>query len=443
MPEFNFDAHYLETVGLECESPFLQKETVQEQINRILQPIFPNKRVVNVTRDASAEIRVEYLRLNSVRHVYMSSHTKAANIVVGMGRDPRTMGYEFYTSPVSIEDMERLIYPTMFSLVNMGDSVSDRAASHIHVGFAHNLRLLKRLLRICLAIDPILFRLGGMGGLFRGWKNHAAYARPLMNSVAVKISKEPSVNSSGGIRVPIGMDFERDSNGTPTGRMIRRTPQSFSVESQEGRITENSSRYVRIINPMKALEAQNADEFWACFGISSANLTKYHPSRYTAINFYAIMAHGTIEFRHPNASLDPQLLLALIKFLRATVEVSTVCSKEEILSFELLPSNQEVSVGDAMEVITRIINICRKCNVENLPTPNEMDILLSTLELSSFIPLPEIPVLTHIQDFILSEKTAKLGNLEYVEEVLQPNHVDIHNISEKEVSLFDSFPEAL
>src|SRR5688572_9431088 len=213
MPDFNFDARFLDSVGLECESIYLQKETVQDRVGRSISPFFPNRRVLNVTRDASSEIKVDYLRIGS-KLLQVSCHTKAMEIIKGMGRDPRTIGYEFFTSPLSIPDMEKFIYPAMFTLVQLGDSVTERAASHIHVGFAHNLRLLKRLLRICLAIDPVLFRLGGMGGVHRGWKNHAAYARPLLHPVAVQVMRETGTIGQ--------MESFRDEDGVIRARRISR-----------------------------------------------------------------------------------------------------------------------------------------------------------------------------------------------------------------------------
>lgn len=428
MPEFNFNAAFLDTIGLESESIFLSKETAHDTVITALSKYFPNRRVFNFTRDASAEIMVESVRIGESLLTF-SSHTEASKNLQGMGRNPRTIGYEYYTEPLSIPDIEKAIFPAIYSLVALGDSVSERAASHIHVGFAQNLRLMKRLLRICLAIDPILFRLGGMGGIHRGWKNHAAYARPLMNSVAVKIGRNNGQRRVGQVIMEIDPQTQEARRRTITEEDI-----------QESDVT---TPYVKVINPLRALEAKSLEEFWACFGVSAGNITKYHPTRYTAVNFFAILAHGTIEFRHPNASLDPQLLLAMIKFLRGMVEVSTICSKEEIMSFEILPSNQQVSVGDAIEVIMRIMNLCRKHEVENLPTANEMDILISTLELSTFVPLPETPVLSHIADWHVSEKLVKMGGLIGVEEILPPSHVDIHNIHTKESSIFDSFPEAL
>lgn len=428
MPEFNFSAAFLDTIGLEGESIFLSKDRAHDSVITSLNRFFPNRRLFNFTRDASAEIIVEPIRVGE-RLLTFSTHTQASKILQGMGRNPRTIGFEYYTEPLSISDIQTAIFPAMYTLVGMGDSVSERAATHIHVGFAQNLRLMKRLLRICLAVDPILFRLGGMGGTHRGWKNHAAYARPLMNSVAVRVGRSNRLRIGQSI---VELDPETQE---PRRRMVT-----------EEDIVDSSgvtSPYVKIINPLKALEAKTLEEFWASFGVSASNITKYHPTRYTAVNFYAILAHGTIEFRHPNASLDPQLVLSMIKFLRAMVEVSTLCSKEEILSFDILPGNQQVSMGDALEVIMRILNLCRKHEVENLPEAYEMDILISTLELSTFVPLPETPVLSHIADWNIGEKLAKMGGLIGVEDVLPPSHVDIHNINGKESSIFDSFPEAL
>ena len=430
MPDFNFEAQFLDSVGLEGESIFLSRDNVQDSVVRALSAVFPNRRIINITRDASAEIMVEMIRAGN-GYLNFSTHTEAVKMLQGMGRNPQTIGYEYFTQPLSIPDMEKMIFPAMFTLVGMGDSVSERAATHIHVGFAQNLRLMKRLLRVCLAIDPVLFRLGGMGGIHRGWKNNCAYARPLMNSVAVRMG--------------------RDSTPRPGQTIMRLNPTTGNAERhtvtedeyEEARGDTTSFPYMKIINPMRALEAKTLEEFWASFGVSQSNVTKYHPTRYTAVNFYAILAHGTIEFRHPNSSLDPQLVLALIKFIRGMVEVSTVASKEEIQSFPIMLPDEEISLADSMELVTRVVNLCRKHEVENLPTANEMDILMATLEISRFIPVAKTPVISHVQEFSLSSKLAKLGKLEGVMEVLPASHVDIHNINNRESSIFDSFPEAL
>lgn len=413
MPDFNWEGLFLDSVGLEIESIFLNKDSIAEPVISAVQKVFGTKRVLNITRDASTEFVAEMLRVEGARsRVYISTHTDISNNVRGTGQgNTVTFGYELFTNPLTIPDMESLIFPLIYSLISIGDSTSRRAATHVHVGFAQNLRLMKRLLRLSLTLDPVLFRLAGMGGVFRGYSNLAAYARPLLNSVAVRLSSDRDQELS---------LFGRNDNSS---RIIRK-----NVEP----------KYVRIINPLKALEATNLEDFWASFGVSRGNLTKYHPARYTATNLFSILAHGTIEYRHFNNSLDPHLILSIIKFLRSFVDLSTSISKEELNQFEIINPNVEISLSDGVEIITRFYNLFNKYDIEYVPNSYQMETLISTLGKSKFIPLPETPVLTHIRDFYMTPSLAERGGLISIPEVLDPEYVDIHNITQKEISMFDS-----
>lgn len=472
MPEFNWEAKFLESVGMEKEGTVLTKEFVGEKLPRLLMPYFPNKRVVNITRDASTEFVAEVIRINRSRNLSVSTHTLLAQHLNGMGRgNTKVYGYELYTNPLSISEMERLMFPMIYGLIGMGDSVSERAAVHFHVGFGQNLRLMKRLLKLCLAIDPILFRLGGMGGVFRGYSNQAAYARPLLTPVAVGISRDSSSipsNRTPTFLTPTDEEFPSEEDEIQdflNEEVDEEEPQSLdeireiiserrrqrSVNAARRRIREvetdarefssNMGRYALIINPAQALGATDIETFWACFGVHAANIQKAHPTRYTGCNFYSILAHGTMEFRHFNDSLNPHLLLSIAKFLRAVVDLSTQASKEDIMSFDILSPTQEVSMSDAVDVIARIMNLFRKNDIQDIPSEFEMEIILDTLENSRFIALPEIPPLCHVEGFYLSESQVKLGNLYMVDKVIPPNHTDIHNIQGRIVSLFDSTPE--
>jgi len=464
MPDFNWDAKFLDSVGMEKEGILLNKELMPDRLFPVLKNLFPNKSVINITRDASTEFIADLLRIGPSRSLYVSSHTKASRNINGIGRGNSTVfGYELYTNPLSIEEMEKLVFPLIYTLVEMGDSVSKRAAVHFHVGFAQNLRLMKRLLKICLALDPVLFRLGGMGGTFRGYCNNAAYARPLLAPLAVKLVQDSGTvpssltftnrtfRDTANAARNFARELERNATGTSSWEEPDEDSEEFDEEIREEQEIDSSPRinvynqlnfdYSLIINAEQALGAADIETFWASFGVSSRNIRKTHPSRYTGCNFYSILAHGTMEFRHFNDSLNPILLISIAKFLRAVVDVSTQASKEDILSFSVYSPTEEISMADADEVMSRIVYLFHKNDIQNAPNRFEVNTLMETLEQSTFKPLSEIHPICHINDFALVESLRKRGNLKVVDVVSEPEHIDIHNIDRKFFSLFDSNQE--
>lgn len=403
MPGSFYGALY-DTVGMEIEGISHTREFVaQKLISPMQRNLGDLGKYLSITRDASTEFVAEpFMTKNGI--AYFSHHTSAARKIQRFGQgNAQVMGYEIITSPLPVGDLEKIIYPLTFGLRSLGDFVSHRAAIHFHVGFGNNLRLLKNVLRLSLNLDPVLFRLGGMGGTFRGKINQAAYARPLLNSTVAIVDGRPYGNS---------------------------TP-------MDGRLAQT-------INPMNAVNALTLEEFWASFGVKyelGGGNVKYHPCRYQGINFYSIPQHGTIEFRHFNKSMDSALLVALAKFLRASVEMVSLLSKHEISSLEVVPSNTEISVGDGSEILTRVYRMCADKEVEDLPTEFEMAILLQTLENSHFEAIPDTPVKTHLREFYLNPDVVYLGKLKLVKEATESCHVDIHNI--RNISIFNELLEKI
>lgn len=444
-----FYGQYLKTVGLEYESVAL---TIRDVTKRVLGPLqglrgdLSDK--ISVTRDASTEFRAELLNLGG-RNLTVSTHTELYGKISNKQiHDQLTMGFELVTVPMEVSELESLVYPMMMYLQAAGDFTSMRAAVHFHVGFANNLRLLKNLLMVNLNLEPVLYRLGGMGGTYRGCSNISAYSRPLMNSAAVIIGK-----SSPQTQVQGMMDefSEEESQLLPISQQSPNTMQQLN-QTQQARdrllaiyairrtriLAKKKGNIVQIINPMAALSADSIEKFWAAFGVGYRNYdgNKYHPCRYSACNFYSVPQHGTFEYRHFNQTLDPVLIMAVAKFLRGTVEMSTMLTKSEIPLFEPLDSNQEIQMPEAVKIVEKIMGLCYEKEVEDLPSESEIALIFETLENSRFLPIPETPVMTH-KEFYLDARIAELGGLKYVEETLPANYTDIHNIDKKFLSLYD------
>lgn len=409
----SFYGMYLDSVGVEYESTSFSTGEIAKILNSRLNPILGKfAENINVTRDASTEFVAEVIKSSS-NFLKVSRHTELADRLSGMNQgNGMTMGFELYTNPLEIPDLAKLIYPLMFTLQSAGDFTSSRASVHFHIGYVNNMRLLKNLLRVCLMMEPVLYRLGGMGGTFRGGHNLAAYARPLLNSAVAFIGRKAVT-----------------LNTTPEEL------QQMMQEAESGK--QKKSKAVQVINASAALEADSIEKFWAAFGVNyKGTNSKYHPCRYSGTNFFAINSHGTIEFRHFNQSMDASLIMAIAKFLRSTVELCTTLNKNESYQFDIVNSNDEISVGDSEEIIRRLVSMSYSKDIENIPSDNEISLILETIASSHFTPLPETPVKTHSRDFLLDPTVVELGKLQAVAKYLEPQNVDIHNINGKIVSIF-------
>lgn len=420
-----FYGEYLDTLGIEYETTALSVRYVSDNLlPRLYAEYGSIGRQVQLTRDASIEFKA-YSFPGMRTALSVNAHTPEIRKISNMRTDGSgtVFGSEFFTLPTHYSAFPMVVYPLMNLLQSHGDFVSDRAAIHYHVGFVNNLRLLKNLLRISLNIDPVLFRLGGMGRAFRGRINQAAYARPLLNSTAMHLHRGT-----------------RKNDGDYPPELLEQMHGSQMVPVQEIKkyLAENQGNYVQAINPYAALEARTLAEFWASFGVKhipSGGSNKYHPARYCGINFYAIPQHGTIEFRHFNQTLSPRLIVAIGRFLRSMVELSTSIGKHETNVFDITPINEEISMSDAVDIVMKIVAMCHDRDVEDVPTDSDVSLILETISQSSAQPVSEIPVMTHLKDIILPAETATMGRLKTFKNVLNANHVDIHNISYQ--SIFD------
>jgi hypothetical protein len=431
MPEGLY-GEFLTTLGIEIEGQGITRNSLSDALSEKLSKYYPEGFPFTITRDASTEMVAELIPIrgtSSGRYMQVFSHNKLfRQLAANRAENKIVHGYELVINPMTLEDMKPLLVRLINTIIMEGDFVSERCATHYHIGFAHNLRLMKKLLAVCLRVEPLLFRLGGMGKVFRGHSNLAAYARPLLNSSAVPIGRE------------IQLRVQRQSPETPRSRPNYTTVSDEERDEMERtmrRAASNEERrvmeYVRVSNPLKALEAKTTKEFWSCFGVfpEYLGLNKYHPVRYTACNFYAIAQHGTMEFRHFNQSHDPELIYIIGKLLRGMVEMSTMLTKSDINEFSPMDSNKEITMSEAEETLSLLERFMKMKEVENIPTNAEYTILLDTLESSHFESLPDKPVLSHNNEFSIPANLA--GNLVKVTNPLQPKHVDIHTIKDSSI----------
>lgn len=385
---------FLSTIGMEMESEILKRNYVTEVLGDIAR-YYGGNTPFQVTRDASAETMVEMIKTeNSTTYIPLYTHNNLFRKFFGQS-NPQAYGYELVINPMQVRELKPLLARVTNSLLSIGDSTTPRSAVHFHVGFAHNVKLMRKLLQVCLKLDPLLYMMGGMGRTYRGNKNLSAYARPLTNSAAV-----------------------------PVGGPIRLS----GIEASGRDFTENIGKYVKIINPQMALEAKTTAEFWKNFGVfpSLLGMNKYHPSRYSGCNFYAILMHGTMEFRHFNQSFDYELLYSIAKFLRATVEMSTMLKKNDLVEFNTEDGNKPLSLDSAEKTLWTVDKYCRMYEIDDIPDTNDYEILMENIVKSTYEPIPETPVKAHNRDFNIPSNL--VGNLEFVQKPLENCQTDIHTI---------------
>lgn len=429
---------FLDTVGLEMEGIGIFQNRLSKDMDNIFygSPTLSKngKKIIKpyiITRDASTESIVESVTSKHNMY-YIYRHTEYAKRLAGMGRgNDNALGYELIIEPTGIEQLEELVFKTLLAIENAGDFITPRAATHFHVGFVNNLRMLQNLLRITLWLDPLFFRLGGMGRTNRGFSNNYAYARPLLHSSAVPVVG--ALDSAPRIHVERGDSSVRnrprstssvDRLSSATERLRRNRIARLTDEINDG------NTYVKIINPISALSATSLEDFWASFGVfpDVSGLPKYHPARYSSFNFYSLSQHNTIEARHCNQTFNPYLVMAIAKMFRGAVELSTLLGKHEVFEFPPGNSAVEISIKEAEEILQTLQNFFNDKEVENPPDDSEFSLIMETIANSKFIPLKENPVKTHLNDFSIRAELARAGNLETVENVTRPTQIDVHTI---------------
>ncbi len=247
-----------DTIGIEVETDAVTKPR-GSHIARELNGAFI------AGRDASIETQVYITRdgMKLLDRNYVRS---------SLNRD--TMGVEFISSPLAFADFKVGIRNLTGLLKTYGEpEVGTRSSIHIHIGYnTRKSSSLKRLLKLFFNVEPLFYRLGGMGYPFRGLSNNSIYCRPLTHKF-----------------------------GPPV------------VGCEDG-------NFYHLFKPLDLLAAKTIDSFWYTMAIEPGNSGRYHPSRYFGLNLYSTLLHGTVEFRYFNKTLDHTKIVAVASLCQSIVE---------------------------------------------------------------------------------------------------------------------------
>lgn len=365
----------LDTVGIEFESIGLNISEATMCIAKSGMDSY-----LRLDRDASVESSSGLIPNSDIK---TNLHSVGVREIRDLLQDRATMGYEIKTIPIMIPTVEKVVWKFLSQLRCYGDFENKRASTHIHVGFAGSTKILVNLMKFGIKLDPLLFRMAGMGRQFRGEYNNSTYCRPLVLG--------PVVSGADGLKY-------------------------------------------RLLNPTSAVHSDESTTFWKHYAINprdDGGVHRYHPGRYFALNLYAIPLHGTLEYRHFNQILDPLLLISTVKLVRALTELIFYISSKEIEELPEIDLFKEYKNQVYMEFLVNLIDKIREFDLDYCPTNKEIDALMMNIENTPHHKIINENVKTHVRDYHLPPIYIRTGFFERITgRTRNPDFVDIHNIGE-------------
>lgn len=385
---------FLDTVGLEIEGGGLEQGAVGGIINKSL-PDWRNS--LEVERDAS----VESVLRQFTPTISIYNHDTLSKKCYGEYDDNTVMGYEIKTKPLEFPDAEVVMFKLLNALRMNGEIISPRASTHIHVGYAESFQLLQSAFAIGLWIEPLMYKIAGMGNLFRGHINNSIYCRPLELSVGVK-----------------GADGSNYS----------------------------------LLDTISVFESKSTIDFWKHYAIWGAKklggINRYHPARYFGCNLLSIPLHGTLEFRYFNSCLDSAWVLSVTRFCQAITELTTKVSSNWVIALQRnLKGDKRKSILDRWEntdyhnLLDKIEWALDKHDVSYNTSNVQRECLRSIIESSKTPKFSTVLPRTHIQKFVLTADDLDTGYHRLVKDIEDSGYLDIHNVSEHNFSVFSAEEE--
>lgn len=269
---------------------------IELEVEDLQQSRIPLNGLFNVTHDASTE--KQSFNYKKRKRQYLLNYSSIFNSRRGetllMGGELVSRNPLYYSS--TNREFEDLLEKQLELLVEAGERpFSYRGSIHIHVNFPlfefpadKALKIVKQSVTVGEHLEELFFHLGGMGYKYRGVViNNSAYCRPI------------------------------------TGK----GPQVVLAEYPSG------LRPVQIFRTEDLLEADNINEFFRRLGntpVEPGSVDRYHPARYTWLNFYSIMLRRTLEFRVFNKVLNKYLILAIVKLCQEVTNAILTGSLDKV-----------------------------------------------------------------------------------------------------------------
>lgn len=354
------------TLGIEFESVIATRDSMLANLSKI------DKRLIStVTRDASVESVARFVGERSSLFLGNSS-------IRGMmlTNDVKVMGYEIVTLPLELTAMRRVITQTINTQIRMGEIFSERSSIHIHTGFPCGLIFLKVAVAMGLKVEPLLYKIAGMGNSFRGIANGSAYCRPLALPPAIRLSNSPE----------------------------------FAV-----------------LNPTKAIDANGEEKFWGYFGITPRDRDRYIPLRYIGMNVYSTLLRGTMEYRFFNftgVGKYVESVAGLVQFISDLIIRLPVSVVKNIPGLSIFKHNSNQDYNDLLNELIRLGEYYRS----ELPIADrDLEVIRELIDITPQPVFENKVILSHIRQHSIHKQTAIDFDLDMVDRADEPGIIDIHN----------------
>lgn len=361
-----------DTIGVEFEGVTQTRGTV----SHILSYLGSN---ISVTRDASVESVTRMVTDNL--SIFMGSSLLRTNLMTSRN-DEVVAGYEIVTIPLKRDEMKSVTNKVLAGLRKGGEIFSPRASIHFHIGFPQGYVFLKNAVAMGLKIEPLFYKLAGMGRPYRGEINHSAFARPLRSPPAVKMS--------------------------------------------------SGSGYL-VLNPEDSINAEDTTGFWGRFGIKPADSGRYVPLRYFAINLYSVLIRSTMEYRFFNYSDVSRHVTAVgelcqcVSDLMLRAPLSTINSMNDVSIFK------ENNITEYTGLLDNVIRLSKYYNSPYGISPEAEEAIYELLETTPQPVFTKDVVKTHLETYSLPSRDWPFLRKEKT--VIDAGVTNIHNFTQSNSSL--------
>jgi len=366
------------TLGMEFESVIQTREALMEKLPFSISS--DSSPIKTITRDASVESTC--YRLNDKSSLFLGNMFIRNHLRRKSGES--VMGYEIVTRPLSMDKMRTTIRQILDTQVKNGEIFSARSSIHVHTGFPYGFIFLKTAIALGLAVEPLLFKIAGMGRPYRGETNNSNYARALNLPPAIKLH-----------------DSER-----------------FAV-----------------INPELSLEKGFPEGFWNCFGVGSSERERYVPLRYMAINIYSTLLRGTLEFRFFNFSTISRYVesvASLSQFLAELMIKISVKKARDLRGISIFDKNPD---GVYLKLLEELLNLGKYYDCDLMPCKRDIHSIQELIEKTPQPVFKNKPIQSHVNAVRLTEDHARKVGLEIIDKAEDPGIIDIHNFSNSDRTL--------
>lgn len=368
--------HTPETIGAEIEGGSLNRDVVTKMVGDLL-----SRGVISiVTRDASVESTV--CPISPKVNLFLGSKFLRESSVSDLTANQSVIGYEIVTAPLRRTEIQDSITVILNRLTKAGEIFSPRASIHVHIGFPYGTMFLKNIVRMGLKVEPLLYKIAGMGNIYRGQINKSAYARPFASPPAIRDAR--------------------------------------------------NNKYL-VLSPERALEAAGDDEFWRYFAWNLGQTDRYVPLRYFGINVYSVAMRGTLEFRHFNFTPSHSKINSTIELCQMIADLMIRLPERAIDSMHTVSLFESNSSDSYFRLLETLISLSHDYDSPFKLSSMAEKNLYKLVETTPQPVFTKEVVRTHLGKYAVDG--SDWPELSYASSTVDPGIIDVHNFTSGDRSI--------